>query len=54
MRLDVALQWIILVAERRKIEPLAPPHFLADAALDVLGEIVGIILGLAERHLEHK
>src|SRR3989338_6825722 len=54
MRLDIANTRVILIAKGRAIEPLAPPQFLADAALDIVAQIVRIIFRLPKRHLQHK
>src|SRR3989344_4477754 len=45
---------IIHIAERRKAGPFAPPEFLANPALYILRQIVGIIFGLAKGDLKHK
>src|SRR3989344_1293215 len=45
---------IIHIAERRKARPFAPPEFLANPALYILRQIVGIIFGLAKGDLKHK
>src|SRR3989338_3359344 len=45
---------IIHIAKGRERQPFSAAEFLADTAIDILNEIVGVILGLTERHLQHK
>src|SRR3989338_6094644 len=54
MRFDIMCTRIILIPERCEIQPFSTTQFLADATLDILGEVVGIIFALPERHLQHK
>src|SRR3989344_5593309 len=54
MRFDIPQSWIIHIAKGSLGEPLTFSQFLADATLDILGQIIGVILGLTKRHLQHE
>src|SRR3989344_2815970 len=45
---------IVHIAKGRERQPFSPAEFLADTAIDILNEIIAVILGLTERHLQHK
>src|SRR3989338_1035487 len=45
---------VVHIAERRERQPFASTEFLADTAIDILNEIIRVILGLSERHLQHE
>src|SRR3990167_9225440 len=45
---------IVHIAKGRERQPFAPTEFLADTAIDILNEIIAVVLGLTERHLQHE
>src|SRR3989344_3780854 len=45
---------IVYIAKGREREPFSPAEFLADTAIDIFNEIIRVILGLSERHLQHE
>src|SRR3989344_8811549 len=50
MRFDIMCTRIVLIPERCEIQPFSTAQFLADATLDILGKVIGIIFALPERH----
>src|SRR3989338_1477420 len=46
--------WVVHIAKGRERQPFSPAEFLADTAIDILNEIIRVILGLTERHLQHE
>src|SRR3989344_4265907 len=54
MRFNGASFGIVHIAKGRERQPFSPAEFLADTAIDIFNKIIAVILGLAERHLQHK
>src|SRR3989338_1331793 len=46
--------WVVHIAKGRERQPFSPAEFLADTAIDILNNIIAVILGLTERHLQHE
>src|SRR3989344_3578816 len=44
----------IHIAKGRERQPFASTEFLADTTIDIFNKIIAVILGLTERHLQHK
>src|SRR3989338_5665095 len=54
MRINRSCLWIIHITEWCFGEPLSSAKFLADTTFYVFREIIRIIFGLTERHLQHE
>src|SRR3989344_1141796 len=45
---------VVHIAKGREREPFASTEFLADTAIDIFYQIIRVIFGLTERHLQHE
>src|SRR3989344_4846851 len=45
---------IIYITKWRFCQPFATAEFLADTAIDIFNQVIRVILGLTERHLQHE